>query len=167
MFEFLTPIKLKILNLKKGQIVQSAGELNTKVYNVHSGLLRSYTIDEKGKEHIYMFASESWVIADSAPSNIPCDLFIDVLEDSSVSVLEKYTLDEIQDTKKLRKRMWVLQQRITMLMSSTALERYDHFLETYPDIVQRVSQRMIASYLGITPEALSKVKGERLRNNKN
>ena len=154
---------MKKLSLKKGQILQSAGELNTKVYNVHSGLLRSYTIDEKGKEHIYMFAPEGWLIADSGPHDIPCDLFIDVLEDSEVSLLEKYNLDDISDTKKLRKRMWVLQQRITRLMSSTALERYDHFLETYPDIVQRVSQRMIASYLGITPEALSKVKGQRLR----
>jgi CRP-like cAMP-binding protein len=155
---------LKKITLKKGQILQSAGELNTKVYNVLSGLLRSYAIDEKGKEHIYMFAPEGWLISDSAPPDIPCDLFIDVLEDSTVSLMEKQNLDEIPDTKKLRKRMWVLQQRITRLMSSTALERYDHFLETYPDIVQRVSQRMIASYLGITPEALSKVKGQRLKN---
>lgn len=50
-----------------------------------------------------------------------------------------------------------------MLMSASALERYDHFVATYPDIVQRVPQKMIASYLGITPEALSKVKGERAR----
>ncbi|MFT4533857.1 MAG: CRP-like cAMP-binding protein [Saprospiraceae bacterium] len=157
---------MKKLSLKKGQILQSAGELNTKVYSVLSGLLRSYTIDEKGKEHIYMFAPEGWLIADNSPLNIPCDLFIDVLEDSEVSVLEKHNLDGVSDTKKLLKRMWVLQQRITRLMSSTALERYDHFLETYPDIVQRVSQRMIASYLGITPEALSKVKGQRLKNNK-
>jgi len=48
-----------------------------------------------------------------------------------------------------------------MLMSTKAIERYEHFIETYPDIVQRVPQRMIASYLGGIPEALSKVKGER------
>ncbi len=55
----------------------------------------------------------------------------------------------------------MLQKRVIMLMSASAIERYEHFVETYPDIVQRVPQRMIASYLGITPEALSKVKGER------
>ena len=61
---------------------------------------------------------------------------------------------------KISKRFSVLQRRITMLMSSSAIERYEHFLETYPQIVQRVPQRMIASYLGITPEALSKVKSQ-------
>ena len=58
------------------------------------------------------------------------------------------------------KRMAVLQNRVTMLMSASAIDRYDHFLRTYPKIVQRVSQKMIASYLGITPEALSRVKKE-------
>lgn len=61
---------------------------------------------------------------------------------------------------KLVKRVSVLQKRIILLMSATTIERYEHFIETYPQIVQRVPQKMIASYLGITPEALSKVKGE-------
>ena len=157
---------MKQLTFSKGQIVQSAGELNSKIYFVHSGLLRSYTIDDKGKEHIYMFAPEGWTIADTVSSQLPCDLFIDVLEDARVTISEKHPSNELPDSSKLRKRMWVMQQRITMLMSSTAMQRYDHFLETYPDIVQRVSQRMIASYLGITPEALSKAKNRRRRNGK-
>lgn len=147
--------------VKKGQVLQTAGALNSKVYYVHSGLLRSYTIDEKGKEHIYMFAPEGWTVADGVLPSLPCELFIDALEDSVVIVTEKNISEKALDTIKIRKRMWVMQQRIIMLMSSSALERYDHFLATYPDIVQRVSQRMIASYLGITPEALSKVKGKR------
>ena len=53
-----------------------------------------------------------------------------------------------------------------MLMSASAIERFDHFMETYPNIIQRVPQRMIASYLGITPEALSTVKGERKKKSK-
>ena len=53
-----------------------------------------------------------------------------------------------------------------MLMSASAIERYDHFIKTYPQIVQRVPQRMIASYLGITPEALSKVKSANIKNKK-
>ena len=61
---------------------------------------------------------------------------------------------------KLAKRLRVLQKRIVMLMSSAAIERYEHFIATYPSIIQRVPQRMIASYLGITPEALSRVRKE-------
>ncbi len=157
---------MKKVNIKKGQRLQSSGELNSKVYHVYSGLLRSYTIDEKGKEHIFMFAPEGWTIADSVTTTIPCSLFIDALEDSVIEILEKDPSDNSFNPTKLRKRLGVLQQRIIMLMSSTAIERYDHFLQTYPDIVQRVSQRMIASYLGITPEALSKVKSKRRKKSK-
>lgn len=146
--------------VKKGQILQRKGDLNTLVYRVESGLLRSYFIDEKGKEHIYMFAPEDWVIADSIPPDQPGKLFIDALEDSIVIKVEK-DLNTEPDVKKLINRMVVLQNRIIMLMSATGIERYEHFVETYPDITQRVPQRMIASYLGITPEALSKVKGKR------
>lgn len=157
---------MKQVKFSKGQIIQSAGELNSKIYFVQSGMLRSYTIDDKGKEHIYMFAPEGWTIADTVSSELPCDLFIDILEDATVTVSEKLPSNELPDSPKLMKRMWMMQQRITMLMSSTAMQRYDHFLETYPDIVQRVSQRMVASYLGITPEALSKAKNRRLKNEK-
>lgn len=139
------------------------GDLNTKAYTVHSGLLRSYSIDEKGKEHIFLFAPEDWLISDSNSADEPADLFIDALEDSEVFVLEK-TTSPVKHTDKLIKRLAVLQKRVIMLMSSTAIERYEHFVETYPDIVQRVPQKMIASYLGITPEALSKVKKERFLN---
>ncbi|MDA7854934.1 hypothetical protein N9A68_04550 [Cyclobacteriaceae bacterium] len=55
---------MKEIKIKKRQILQRKGELNSKVYQVKSGLLRSYSIDEKGKEHIYMFAPENWIIAD-------------------------------------------------------------------------------------------------------
>ncbi|MBR9921055.1 MAG: Crp/Fnr family transcriptional regulator [Bacteroidetes bacterium] len=156
---------MKALNVKKGQILQSKGDVKSKFYIVKSGLLRSYTIDEKGKEHVFMFAPEGWIIADSAAPDQACDLFIDALEDSIVTVGEK-DIDLPHDPAKLIKRISVLQKRVIMLMSSTAIERYEHFEKTYPNIVQRVSQRLIASYLGITPEALSKVKGERARKNK-
>ena len=72
---------MKKIKIKKGQILQRKGDLNSKVYQVQSGLLRSYSIDEKGKEHIYLFAPENWIIADSVSPKTPCDLFIDALED--------------------------------------------------------------------------------------
>lgn len=154
---------MKRITVKKGQIIQHKGELNTKAYEVETGLLRSYSIDEKGKDHIFMFAPEGWIIADGQPPETPCDLYIDALEDSTLIVLSK-TLEPIQhDSQKLIKRIAVLQRRVIMLMSASAITRYEHFEKTYPQIIQRVPQKMIASYLGITPEALSKVKGEKFR----
>jgi CRP-like cAMP-binding protein len=153
---------LNKIEVKKGQILQRKGDLNTKVYQVESGLLRSYSIDEKGKEHIYMFAPENWIVADSLPPEKPCELFIDALEDSVVISTEKNDLSITnEDSKKIIKRFGVLQKRIIMLMSASAIERYEHFIQTYPDIVQRVPQKLIASYLGITPEALSAAKRTR------
>lgn len=151
---------MKTLTIKKGSILQRKGDLNSKVYSIQSGLLRSYAIDEKGKEHIFMFAPEGWIIADNLPPETPCDLFIDALEDTDVIVLEK-DLSKENHSNKLIKRLSVLQKRVIMLMSASAMERYEHFIKTYPQITQRVPQKMIASYLGITPEALSKIRGTR------
>jgi len=153
---------LKKIEIKKGQILQREGDLKSKIFQVESGLLRSYSIDEKGKEHIYQFAPENWIIADAIPNDKPCVLYIDVLEDSVIFELEKDFNSLSNDPLKLAKRLEVLQKRIVMLMSASAIQRYEHFIETYPDIVQRVPQRMIASYLGITPEALSTVRRKRL-----
>jgi CRP-like cAMP-binding protein len=155
-------IVLKEIKITKGQILQRKGDLNSKVYQVRSGLLRSYSIDEKGKEHIYMFAPENWIIADGVNPKKPNELFIDALEDSVIIQREK-DLSAVSQTEKLINRLEVLQQRIILLMSASAIERYENFIKTYPEIVQRVPQKMIASYLGITPEALSNAKRHRLK----
>lgn len=151
------------MKVSKGQIIQRKGELNTKVYRVESGLIRSYSIDEKGKEHIYMFAPEKWIMADNCEANVPCELFIDALEDSVLIVSEKTISETEFDFFLIFRRLATLQKRIIMLMSSSAIVRYKHFVETYPDIIQRVPQKMIASYLGITPEALSTVKSKMIK----
>ena len=153
---------MKRIEVKKGQTLQSKGDINTKVYLVKSGLLRSYFIDERGKEHIYMFASEDWLIADNVAKDEPGDLFIEALEDSVVYQKEK-DIELEHDMQKLIKRLGILQKRVIMLMSASGIERYEHFVETYPDIVQRVPQKMIASYLAITPEALSTAKRHRIK----
>ena len=158
-------------SFKKGEILHREGELASKIYLVRKGLLRSYSIDEKGKEHIFMFAPENWLISGGGEFGQATELFVDVLEDSEVDCMDRKlfieTLIPIQDlnkrVKSLLKRMSVLEKRVIMLMSASAIERYEHFTETYPDIIQRVPQKMIASYLGITPEALSKVKGKKAR----
>ena len=153
---------MSVIEVKKGQILQYRGDLNTKAYHVKSGLLRSYTIDEKGKEHIFMFAPEDWIIADNVSGDEACELFIDALEDTVAEVVEK-DINADFDVMKLIRRIGVMQRRIIRLLSAPAVERYDNFVATYPDIVQRVPQKMIASYLGITPEALSKVKRAKMK----
>ena len=142
-------------------MLQKSGELDSKVYHVISGLLRSYSLDEKGKEHIFMFAPENWTIGDALPKDVPCELFIDALENSDVWVLEKDIQREAQNIGAFIKRLSVLQKRVIMLMSASAIQRYEHFEQTYPDIIQRVPQKMVASFLGITPETLSKIRRER------
>ncbi|MEL6561889.1 MAG: Crp/Fnr family transcriptional regulator [Bacteroidota bacterium] len=154
---------MKTIVVHKGQILQHIGELNTKLYFVKSGLLRSYSIDQKGKEHIFMFAPENWTIADSVSPDQSSDLFIEALEDSEVIVHQK-KIDNTVDVQSLVNRIKVLQKRVIMLMSASAIERYQHFVETYPEIVQRVPQKMIASYLGVTPESLSAVKKDWYKN---
>ncbi len=155
---------------KRGTIIQRAGVNTSLGYYVRKGLLRSYTIDEKGKEHIFMFASEGWLIADieSQEFHHSTELYIDCLEDSEVVIfdrkdinasnLTKIQLKRINDL--LSRRIAALQRRVILLLSATAKERYIAFLETYPDLPNRVPQRMIASYLGITPQALSTIRGK-------
>lgn len=158
---------MKKVEVKKGTILQETGALQSKAYYVKSGLLRSYIIDEKGKEHIFMFGPEGWIVSDTNMPTEPASLFIDVLEDAVLEVHDKFTMDRTADLlPPILRRLGVLQKRILMLMSSSAYDRYVHFLNTYPDITQRVPQRMIASYLGITPEALSKVKNDHLKEKK-
>lgn len=154
---------MKKIRVNKGEVLQRPGDLNSKIYQVESVLVRSYTIDEKGKEHIFLFAPENWIMADNVDANTPTEMFIDALEDSVLNVIEKNNLEE-PNAEKLIKRIAVLQKRVIMLMSASGLERYEHFVKTYPNIVQRVPQKMIASYLGITPEALSTVKRQSIQN---
>ena len=157
---------MKEIKVKKGEILQKSGELNTKIYHVKAGLLRSYSIDKNGKENIFMFAPEGWVIADTNSPETSSVLFIDALENSIVTVLPKDLEREKKNIAALTKRLSVLQHRILMLISTNAIERYEHFEKAYPTIVQRVPQRMIASYLGVTPETLSAAKSKHRKKSK-
>lgn len=166
-FEFVDgPIRI----VKKGEMVQPQGTNIHKGFFVKSGLLKSYSIDEQGKMSVFMFAPEGWLISDiqSHTFNEPTELFIDAVEDSEIIELDTSTFDFNNITKeqqqemvmKLLRRVGVLQKRVIMLMSASARQRYEHFLETYPQLVNRVSLKLIASYLGITPEALSTIRAQ-------
>ena len=154
---------LNAIKIKKGEILQREGELNTKVYRVKSGLLRSYSIDKNGKENIFMFAPENWVIADACTPDVESSLFIDAIEDSVVIPFNKDFDQERNNVVAFTRRLNALQNRIIMLISSSAIERYENFIHTYPEVAQRVPQRMIASYLGVTPETLSAAKSKHFK----
>ena len=157
------------LRKQKGETLQREGELTSMAFFVKTGLLRSFTIDKKGKEHIFMFASEGWIIADieSQEFDKPTELFIDCISDSEVIIFDRkcfklsnLNTDQLkQNAHLLARRTAVLQRRVLMLISTSAKERYNKFLATYPELPNRVPQKMIAS-TRITPEALSKIRGE-------
>ncbi len=127
--------------------------------------------DDKGKEHIVQFAPENWFVTDreSVFFNQKSSYFIQALENSSVLLLdEAFILLPSQknnsfiefNNKLLHNHIRHLQKRITQLLGATAEERYLDFIKIYPDLLLRVSQAMVASYLGITPESLSRVRKE-------
>lgn len=159
------------LEVKKNSYLIEPGQTCKHIFFVESGLLRQYTIDAKGKEHNLNFAPENWLITDrnSLFFNEPTHMFIQALEDTTVFALNDDFFDEIKsqdykfssfNTLLLHKHINRLQQRIISLLSWSAEERYLDFIKTYPDLTMRIPQTMISSYLGITPESLSRVRKE-------
>ena len=111
-----------------------------------------------------MFASEGYIIGDIEAMEYQqsAQLFIDCLEDCEVIPFDKKELSVILSKEHtvvfnqlLSRRIGRLQRRVLMLMGAPAKDRYDYFLETYPELLNRVPQKMIASYLGIMPQTLS------------
>jgi CRP-like cAMP-binding protein len=165
--QFTTVLKMK--NLRKRQYLLQPGDVCRFENFVSRGLLRAYTIDDKGAEHILMLAVEDWWISDlfSFLSNTPSTMYIDALEDSEIISIEKTDLEKLYiEIPKLERLMRILfqkafvaqQQRILASISQSAEERYTSFLKKYPSLEQRIPQTQIASYLGITPETLSRVR---------
>ena len=157
------------MTLKKGEFFQRQGEIARLGAFVCKGFLRSYVIDNKGKEHIIQFAPENWWISDKIGMNKddPATYFIDAIEDSEllttdmtghVTMVQKISGYAESFQKGMQKRTAAKDNRIVQSLTSTAEERYNDFLSTYPTIAQRVPQHMLASYLGITPETLSRIR---------
>lgn len=155
----------------KGDFLLRQGEKCKHSFFVESGLLKQYSIDEKGKEHIIQFAPEKWFISDreSVYFDNPSNYFIQAIEDTKVFVLDELFFQELSlshpnfldyNNRLLHNHIRHLQKRITQLLSATAEQRYLDFIQVYPDISLRVPQTMIASYLGISPESLSRVRKE-------
>jgi len=170
--EFVTIFKFFVSKkLRKKQFLLNEGEVCKHISFVNSGCLRQYTIDNKGVEHIIQFAIEDWWVSDlhSFLSGKPATDNIDALLDSEVLLLEKSARDELLNScPKMEKFFRILieanhvatNQRISDSLSTTAEERYLNFIKTYPKIFEQVPQNQIASYLGITPQSLSRIRKE-------
>jgi CRP-like cAMP-binding protein len=167
-------ICLKFFNskkLKKHQFLLNEGEICRYIGFVNSGCLRQYSIDNQGAEHIIQFAIEDWWISDlhSFLSGFPATYNIDALQDSEVLLLDKSARDELLNACPKMERFFRLliesnhvatNQRISDSLSASAEERYLKFIKTYPQLFEQVTQNQIASYLGITPQSLSRIRKE-------
>jgi len=157
--------------LRKRQYLLQEGDVCKYQAFVEKGMLRSYIIDEKGTEHILQFASEGWWIADlSSYLTGDSSLFnMEALEDSELLLLSKPSWDKLMEAIPgfehyfriiIQNHLITTQKRLMQSHTETAEEKYLKFTQTYTDCIQRVPQRMIASYLGISRETLSRLRNK-------
>ncbi|HEY0042436.1 MAG TPA: Crp/Fnr family transcriptional regulator [Flavisolibacter sp.] len=155
--------------LRKKQFLLQEGDVCKYTAFVESGILRSYSIDEKGGEHILQFAFEGWWIGDqySFLTGEPSTYTIDALEDCQLLLITKEAEDNMLESVPKMERffrilmqnsMIAMQRRLVNSLSKTAEEKYSDLVVSCPSIPQRVPQHMMASFLGITPETLSRIR---------
>ena len=160
----------------KNEFLLKEGEICLDTFFVEKGLLRMFSLDKNGKEHVIQFAPENWLISDRSSLNFneKSKFYIEAIEDTEVFILgndfftkmiENYPHIAERNDLLLQKHIRNLQNRVNSLLADTAEERYMNFIKMYPDILLRVPQWMVASYLGITPESLSRVRKELARKN--
>jgi CRP-like cAMP-binding protein len=174
--QYFTSI-LKLKKLKKKQYLLQEGDVSRHQYFVEKGCLRTYTVDEKGQEHIIQFAIEDWWTGDmySFLTQTPARYTIDAIEDSELLCIEKKALEELyikvpkfeKFFRHLLQNAFVsLQERIITNLSQPADERYCTFINKYSAMEKRLPLKQIASYLGITPESLSRIRSNYVKVNK-
>ena len=165
---FFTPKKLR----KRQYLLQQEDVCKYCAF-VEKGVLRSYAVDNKGAEHIIQFAVEGWWISDlySFLTGEPSAYNIDALEDAELLLLTKQSnelmLENVPKMEKYFRQLTqnslvALQRRMVGSLSLSAEEKYTKLVMGNPGIIQRVPQHMIASYLGITPETLSRIRKQLL-----
>jgi len=153
---------------KRTLILQANQDCRYLTY-VHTGALRSYYVDKNGKESTIMFAIADWWITDMYCylNRKPAMMHIETIEESTIFQISRLNFDNLLDAvPKFEKFFRILMQnaytreqlRVMENLSATAEERYNSFVIKYPQVVKQVTQKQIASYLGITPEFLSTLK---------
>lgn len=157
--------------IRKRQYLLQEGDVSRYNSFVTKGCLRLYHVGNNGDEHILRFATEEWWISDYESYNTgkPSKNNIDALEDSELILLEKSAFEELQNEipklklfkEKLDTRSFnASQNRILSNISDTAEQRYENFIRLYPHFFKRVPLHMVASYLGLTRETLSRIRSQ-------
>ena len=166
--------KTEVQHHKAKTLLHNAGTICKFSYFVNSGIVRSFNINDNIVEHVLHFACEGWWIGDlySLLSQKPGNLFIEVLEDAEIVLLSKEHQDELYfEIPKLERFFRILtenslvahQERLMDNLSLSAEERFEKFCSKYPTLIQKVPQKQIASYIGVTPEFFSKMKARLLK----
>jgi len=173
--EFITNY-LTVKKLRKRQYLLQEGDVCKMVAFVEKGALRLYRVNEDGSESIVVFALEGSFITDlySFLTHEPSMYNIDAIEDSELVIITRSASDELRKiSPKYQEFIFretsdsyiQLERRITSTIALSLEERYKELVTEYPDIIQRVPQHMIASYMGLTAETLSRVR-KRISSNK-
>lgn len=147
--------------IKKKQLLFSSGEKNTRHYFIEKGLLRMYVIDSSGKEFNILFASENQWIGDLA-TPAQTSFFLDTVEKSVVYSISDENMNKITRNfslfvKYIKASYIFLQKRLVSILVNTAEQNYNELTEQYPELISRLPQYHISSYLGVTPVFLSKI----------
>jgi CRP-like cAMP-binding protein len=169
--------KTETHHYKAKTVLLNAGEVCKNSYFVNSGVLRSFNINDNIVEHVMSFACKGWWISDmySLISQKPGNLFIEVIEDAEVVLLSKENQEQMyHDIPKLERFFRILtenalvanQQRIMDNLSLSAEDRFEKFCKKHPSLMQKVPQKQIASFIGVTPEFFSKMKARLLKKGK-
>jgi len=167
---------LGVKKIRKKQYLLQEGDVCKNIAFVEKGALRAYTVNNDGVEHIMQFALEGWYISDlySFLTGEVATYNIDAIEDAELVLISRSAHDELLKkypkyetfTRELITGAYVaLQKRLNSIISKSLEDRYEAFISLYPDIAKRVPQHMIASYMGLTPETLSRVR-RRIASNK-
>lgn len=154
---------------RKRQYIQQEGDVTRFETFVVKGITRTYEVDDAGQEHVIQFGIEDWWVGDlySFLTEIPSSYNIDCLEDTEVLQITKNDQEKLyHQVPTMERHFRILVQnafiastkRLSSSLSKSASERYEEFLQRYPHIEQRVPNHQIASYLGITPQSLSRIR---------
>ena len=165
--------KLRPVKLKRREHLLKQGTVARDLAFVIEGCLRAYALDDNGFEHILQFAPAGWWISDmsSVISRRDSLLNVDAIKPSEILLLSREDqLSLFDDVPKLERYFRVLTEnglvssrmRLIENLSLTARQRYQRFCQTYPNLINEIPQKYIASFIGVTPEFLSKIRGEKL-----
>lgn len=163
---------LQTKKIKRKSYLLQEGEVCKHSAYIVKGIVRGYTIDDNGFEHILQFAPPDWWIADmySLITQQPGTLNIEAIEDTEVLLLSKKHQEQLyNDIPKFERffriitenSLVVSRQRLLDNLSLTAKQRYNNFCKRYPTLIDCLPQKQIAAYIGVTPEFLSKMLNER------